>query len=74
MLRILYALLLSTLPLLAQTTLGTITGRVTDSSGSSINQANVTARNTGTSLPYKTVTSAAGICYAAGDGAERGLG
>ena len=60
MLRTLFAFALAALPVLAQTTLGTITGRVTDASGSSITQANVTARNTATSVPYKTVTSAAG--------------
>jgi len=60
MFRFLAALSLCALPALSQTTLATITGRVTDATGSSISQAQVTARNTATAVPYKTVTSAAG--------------
>ncbi len=48
------------LPALAQTTLGSITGRVTDATGATVSQANVTATNTATQVPYKTVSSAAG--------------
>ena len=60
MLRITVAALLVVLSLPGQTTLGTITGRVTDASGSTISQAQVTVRNTATSVPYKTVSSATG--------------
>ncbi|MBS1875114.1 MAG: TonB-dependent receptor [Acidobacteria bacterium] len=48
------------LALQAQTTLGTITGRVLDPSGASVSTANVTAANSATGVPYKTTTNAAG--------------
>ena len=44
----------------AQTVLGTITGRVTDASGSAVTNANVTATNTGTNIDFRTKTNDAG--------------
>ena len=44
----------------AQTTLGTITGWVTDPSGAAIAGAAVAATNTGTGLAYRTVSNDAG--------------
>ena len=60
MLRISLVFLLGTVAALAQTTLGSITGRVTDATSAGIAQASVTATNTATAIPYKTVSSAAG--------------
>jgi hypothetical protein len=45
----------------AQTTLGTITGRVSDPSSAAISGARVTATNTGTNVVYKTTTTEAGV-------------
>ncbi|MFO0508739.1 MAG: carboxypeptidase-like regulatory domain-containing protein, partial [bacterium] len=45
---------------LAQTTLGTITGRVTDPSDAAIVAASVKATNTGTRLEFRTATTSAG--------------
>lgn len=44
----------------AQTTLGTITGRVVDTSGASVADANVAATNKETGVVYRTKTNAAG--------------
>ena len=60
MLQFLIVLLVCAGSALAQTTLGSITGRVTDGTGAAIAQANITATNTATAVPYKTVSSAAG--------------
>jgi hypothetical protein len=48
------------IPTLAQTTLGTITGRVVDTTGAAIANAAVTATNTGTRLAYRTTTNDTG--------------
>jgi hypothetical protein len=53
-------LILSGLSALAQTTLGTITGRVLDSSGSAVSGAEVAATNTGTGFVYRTNANEAG--------------
>ena len=47
-------------PSFAQTTLGTITGRVLDSSGAAVNSAGVAATNTGTHVVYHTTTNDTG--------------
>jgi hypothetical protein len=47
-------------PVRAQTTLGTITGRVFDPTGARVAAASVTATNTGTQLAYKTATNEPG--------------
>src|SRR5258707_839524 len=58
---LLVALLLAqSIPLAAQTTLGTITGRVLDSTGGAIATAAVTAESMGTHVVYRTRTNAAG--------------
>ena len=44
----------------AQTTLGTLTGRVTDPSDAAVAAATVTAVNTGTRLEFRTATTASG--------------
>ncbi len=44
----------------AQTTLGTLTGRVTDPSDAAVAAATVTAINTGTRLEFRTATTASG--------------
>jgi Carboxypeptidase regulatory-like domain/TonB dependent receptor len=44
----------------AQTTLGTITGRVTDTSGATVSAASVTATNAATGVIYRTETNPAG--------------
>ena len=44
----------------AQTTLGTITGRVTDATGASIAGAAIAGKNMGTGVSYPTVTNTAG--------------
>ena len=44
----------------AQTTLGTITGRVIDPSGASVSGAKVAATNAGTGVAYRTTTNEAG--------------
>jgi hypothetical protein len=44
----------------AQTTLGTITGRILDPSGASVTGAKVAATNTATGVSYRTTTNAAG--------------
>lgn len=55
----LFLLLASSLS--AQTTLGTITGRVSDPSGSSVAGAKVSATNTGTNITYRTTSTEAGV-------------
>ena len=59
---LLVVLLLSLYPcaLPAQTTNGSITGRVTDPSKATIADAKVAAVNTGTNFRYETVTNGAG--------------
>lgn len=58
--RLVCALILLSASVLAQTTLGTITGRVLDASGAAISNASVTATNAGTGIPYRTNTNDAG--------------
>ena len=48
------------IPTLAQTTLGTITGRVVDATGAAIANASVIATNSGTGLAYRTTTNDTG--------------
>lgn len=56
----LFSLLLVAAALHAQTTLGTITGRVLDPSGGAVVSASIAATNTATGLVYKTTTNSAG--------------
>jgi hypothetical protein len=56
----LFGLLLSGLPALAQLDTGSISGTVTDSSGSAVKGAAITAKETSTGTTYKTVSSATG--------------
>lgn len=62
MCKLLFAVLISlgSTGALAQTFLGTITGRVQDPSNASVASAAITATNQGTGLMYKTETNAAG--------------
>lgn len=57
---IVFLLLSAVISSFAQTTLGTITGRVLDSSGAVLAGANVAATNTATGVAYRTTSSAAG--------------
>src|SRR5262249_47782472 len=51
---------LTSVSALAQTTLGTITGRVLDNTGATIGGATVAATNTGTRAVYRTTTNDTG--------------
>jgi hypothetical protein len=61
MIRSLFLLLLSSLPLLAQTSLGTITGTVTDPAGAPVPGVEVVARSLSTSLSFKGTTNDSGV-------------
>ncbi len=52
--------LLAGLPALAQLDTGSISGTVTDSSGSAVKDVMITAKETSTGTTYKTVSSATG--------------
>ena len=56
----LFVLLLTALPALAQLDTGSISGTITDPSGSAINNVTITARETSTGTTYKTVSSGTG--------------
>jgi hypothetical protein len=56
----LFALLLSALPALAQLDTGSISGTVTDPSGSTIKDVKITAKETSTGTTYKTISSGTG--------------
>ena len=60
MIRILLTLALLTTSLSAQTTLGSITGRIADPSDAGIAGANIKATNTGTGLEYRTTSNSTG--------------
>jgi len=55
------SLFLAAPAVLAQTTLGSITGRVSDPSGSNIAGAKVSATNSGTNITYRTTTTESGV-------------
>src|ERR1700683_2414772 len=57
---VLFALLIAGLPALAQLDTGSISGTVTDPSGSAVKDVKITARETSTGTTYKTVSSATG--------------
>src|SRR5580658_1498381 len=56
----LFVLLLTALPALAQLDTGSISGTITDPSGSAIDNVTITARETSTGTTYKTVSSGTG--------------
>src|SRR3984957_14948124 len=56
----LFVLLLAALPALAQLDTGSISGTITDPSGSAINNVTITAREISTGTTYKTVSSGTG--------------
>jgi len=61
MIRFALLLLISLLPLAAQTSLGTITGTVTDASGAPVPNVELVARATSTGLTYKGSTNDSGV-------------
>src|ERR1700722_5563413 len=56
----LFVLLLTGLPALAQLDTGSISGTITDPSGSAINNVTITAKEINTGTTYKTVSSGTG--------------
>src|ERR1700733_6154288 len=57
---VLFVLLIAGLPALAQLDTGSISGTVTDPSGSAVKDVAITAKETSTDTTYKTVSSATG--------------